>query len=87
MEIIMLTSRQARSLAEESTSFIETNLRQIEQVIREESLDGNTRTSFVVKGQIELARRLASELVSNGFKATVRTELGLLYEHKIDISW
>ena len=83
----MLTSRQARSLAEESTSFIETNLRQIEQVIREESLDGKTKTSFVVKGQIELARRLASELVSNGFKATVRTELGLLYEHKIDISW
>ena len=83
----MLSSQQARSLAEESTSFIETNLGQIEQVIREESLDGKTKTSFVVKGQIELARRLANELVSNGYKATVRTELGLLYEHKIDISW
>jgi len=83
----MLSSQQARSLAEESTSFIETNLRQIEQVIRKESLDGKTKTSFVVKGQIELARRLTSELVSNGYKATVRTELGLLYEHKIDISW
>ncbi len=83
----MLSSQQARSLAEESTSFIETNLDQIEQTIREESLDGKTKTSFVVKGQIELARRLANELVSNGYKATVRTELGLLYEHKIDISW
>lgn len=83
----MLSSQQARSLAEESTSFIKTNLDQIEQTIREESLDGKTKTSFVVHGQIKLARRLANELVSNGYKATVRTELGLLYEHKIDISW
>ena len=83
----MLSSQQARSLAEESTSFIKTNLDQIEQTIREESLNGKTKTSFVVHGQIELARRLANELVSNGYKATVRTELGLLYEHKIDISW
>ena len=83
----MLSSQQARSLSEESTLFIETNLRQIEQVIREESLEGKTKTSFVVNGQIKLARRLANELVSNGYKATVRTELGLLHEHKIDISW
>lgn len=67
--------------------FIKTNLDQIEQTIREESLNGKTKTSFVVPGQIKLARRLANELVSNGYKATVRTELGLLYEHKIDISW
>ena len=83
----MLSSQQARSLSEESTLFIETNLRQIELVIREESLEGKTKTSFVVNSQIKLARHLANELVSNGYKATVRTELGLLYEHKIDISW
>lgn len=83
----MLTSHQARSIVEESTSFIETNIRQIELVIREESLNGNTKTSNVVSGQIELARKLAAELVNNGYKAVVRNELGLLNEHKIDISW
>ena len=83
----MLTSHQARSIVEESTSFIETNIRQIELVIRGESLNGHTKTSYVVRGQIELARKLAVELVNNGYKAVVRTELGLLNEHKIDISW
>ena len=83
----MLTSHQARSIVEESTSFIETNIRQIELVIREESLNGHTKTSYVVVGQIELARKLAVELVNNGYKAVVRSELALLNEHKIDISW
>ena len=83
----MLTSRQARQLTEESEQFIQDNLSQIERVIREISTSGQTKTNFVVHGEIELARRLAAKLVEAGYMATVRTEFGLLYEHRIDISW
>lgn len=83
----MITSRQARQLTEESERFIQDNLAQIERDIRAMSINGMTKTNFVVRGEIELARRLADKLVEAGYTATVRTEFGLLYEHRIDISW
>ena len=83
----MLTADQARALTEETKLFIESVLHDIEQTIREDAISGRVKTSFIVYGHISLARRIAEELIVNGYHATVRTEFGLLTEHRIDISW
>ena len=83
----MLTADQARTLAEENKLFIESVLHNIEQTIGEAAISGEVKTRFVVYGHISLARRIVEELIVNGYRATARTEFGLLTEHRIDISW
>lgn len=83
----MITATEARHLSEETTALFDIMLRAIEDKIKEACSRGELKLKYTVNGSVAVARKLSAALVDNGFRCVVRTELGLLDQHVLDISW
>lgn len=83
----MITSQQAKDITQQSIELFDTRMKQIEHKIMEESQKGKSTTDITITGNVDTARKIASELVKYGYKAFVRNDYGVLNEHTIIIDW
>lgn len=83
----MITAPEARTLSEENTAFFDIILRDVEIKIKEACARGELKLRYSMNTSVAVARKIAAALTDNGFHCIVRTELGLLDQHILDIGW
>lgn len=83
----MIKANEARALAEENTAFFDIILRDVETKIKEACARGELKLRYSMNTSVTVARKVAAALTDNGFHCIVRTELGLLDQHILDIGW
>ena len=83
----MIKANEARALAEENTAFFDIILRDVEIKIKESCSRGELKLRYSMNTSVAVARKIATALTDNGFRCVVRTELGLLDQHILDIGW
>ena len=83
----ILTSPEALEISTNSQVKIEEILDEIGGHIVRAANQGKTQISYLYHGKVEVARKLSVTLALLGYHAVVRTELGLITEHRIDIQW
>ena len=83
----IITSPEALEISTNSQVKIEEILDEIGGHIVRAANQGKTQISYLYHGKVEVARKLSVTLALLGYHAVVRTELGLITEHRIDIQW
>lgn len=83
----IITSPEALEISTNSQVKIEEILDEIGGHIVRAANQGKTQISYLYHGKVEVARKLTVTLALLGYHAVVRTELGLITEHRIDIQW
>lgn len=83
----IITSPEALEISTNSQVKIEEILDEIGGHIVRAANQGKTQISYLYQGKVEVARKLSVTLALLGYHAVVRTELGLITEHRIDIQW
>lgn len=83
----IITSPEALEISTNSQVKIEEILDEIGGHIVRAANQGKTQISYLYHGKVEVARKITVTLALLGYHAVVRTELGLITEHRIDIQW
>lgn len=83
----IITSPEALEISTNSQVKIEEILDEIGGNIVRAANQGKTQISYLYHGKVEVARKITVTLALLGYHAVVRTELGLITEHRIEIQW
>lgn len=83
----IITSPEALEISTNSQVKIEEILDEIGSHIVRAANQGKTQISYLYHGKVEVARKITVTLALLGYHAVVRTELGLITEHRIEIQW